>query len=109
MITRTQADASRLKLEEIKNRLIQIGLFMEMDDIFDNLSSINDSMSSFVRSYNYNRTNSGSSSGSSDSGEDLDYEGVTFSETHDKILKSLKNNISILMNEIESEINNHLE
>lgn len=93
MITRSQCDDCKQKIVEIKNRLIQLGLFCELEPLFDNIASVH---SSSTRRY---------ISQNNDNEEEDNFD----ADCRSKILNSLKNNIESLLVEIERDIKNHLE
>ena len=114
MIDRDHGESAKRKFEEIKNRLIQLGLFVEMDPFF---SAMNKQMEN-IQNGTCSTSGGSSSSSSSDSGSSSsDSSGGSgtitvatenFDSTRKQILQSLKGQIEVLLNSAENDIRGHL-
>ena len=112
MIRRDQCEDAKKKLLEIKNRLIQLGLFVELDPLYNRLNKMNNNLenakvsaaSTGVSSYDDDTTYSG------DSNANYSFEiaRTDFDEAREETLTSLKSRINELLSDIESDIRNHL-
>lgn len=112
MIRRDQCEDAKKKLMEIKNRLIQLGLFVELDPLYNKLNKMNNNLE--------NAKVSAASTGVSSYDDDTTYGGVSsanysfeiartdFDEAREETLTSLKSRINELLSDIESDIRNHL-
>ena len=113
MIDRDHGESAKRKFEEIKNRLIQLGLFVEMDPFFAAMNKQMENIQNGTCS-----TSGGTSSSSSDSGSSSSSSGggsgtiavatENFDSTRKQILQSLKGQIEVLLNSAENDIRGHL-
>ena len=86
MIDRDHGESAKRKFEEIKNRLIQLGLFVELDPFF---AAMNKQMENIQN---------GTCSTATEN----------FDSTRKQILQSLKGQIEVLLNSAENDIRGHL-
>lgn len=114
MIDRDHGESAKRKFEEIKNRLIQLGLFVEMDPFFSAMNKQmeniqNGTCSTSGGSSSSSSSDSGSSSSSSSGGSGtITVATENFDSTRKQILQSLKGQIEVLLNSAENDIRGHL-
>lgn len=114
MIDRDHGESAKRKFEEIKNRLIQLGLFVELDPFFTamnkQMENIQNGTCSTSGGSSSSSSDSGSSSGSSSGGGSGTVTIATenFDSTRKQILQSLKGQIEVLLNSAENDIRGHL-